>query len=81
MLPTRPTPVADSGDRNPGLPRLVPEARGCLGPYATPEQVADAVRAQGFPEVKIEEVRRAWGDGDPPPGVSRTAERRVQPGT
>jgi hypothetical protein len=66
MPPTRSKPDAEPRDRNPNLTRLVPEARGCLGPYATPEQVADAVRAQGFPEVKIEEVRRNWDEGRPP---------------
>ena len=66
MPPARPTREAGSGDQVPSLPRLVLEARVRLGPDATPEQVADDVRAQGFPEVTVEDVRQLWDEGHLP---------------
>jgi hypothetical protein len=49
-----------------GLPRLTLEARARLGPNATPEQVTDDVRAQGYPDVTVEQVRLLWDEGHLP---------------
>ncbi|MDY3562261.1 hypothetical protein R5W23_003723 [Gemmata sp. JC673] len=48
---------------NPGLPSLVLEMRVRLGPQATPEQVAAAVRAAGYPNTSDEDVRQLWDEG------------------
>lgn len=55
-------------EQGPGLPRLVLEARVRLGAGATPEEVTDDVRAQGFPEVTVEGVRQLWDEGHLPVG-------------
>lgn len=60
-------PGTHPGGRDPGLPRLVLEIRTHLGPGATPEQVADEVRARGFPAVPTEDVRQVWDEGHLPP--------------
>ena len=62
----RSTPESQQGGQ--GLPRLVLEARVRLGSDASPEQVANDVRAQGFPGVKLEEVRQLWDEGHLPVG-------------
>jgi len=55
------------GEQDAGLPRLVLESRARLGPEATPERVAEDVRAQ-IPEVTVEEVRQTWDEGHLPVG-------------
>jgi hypothetical protein len=67
--PTRfSTAETHPGEQEPGLPRLVLEARVQLGPDATPEEVADDIRAKGYPEVTVEEVRQLWDEGHLPVG-------------
>ncbi len=55
------------GQQAAGLPRLVLEARARLGPDATPERVAEEVRAY-VPRVTDEEVRQLWDEGHLPIG-------------
>jgi hypothetical protein len=59
-------PTTEPGDQDPGLPRLVLEARTRLGPDATPEAVADDLRARGVPDVGVSEVRQLWDEGHLP---------------
>jgi hypothetical protein len=64
---TNPTAITpEVGDQFHGLPRLVLEARARLGPDATPEAVADDLRARGVPDVGVDEVRQLWDEGHLP---------------
>ncbi|MBX9582999.1 MAG: hypothetical protein K2X87_22060 [Gemmataceae bacterium] len=45
-----------------GLPRLVLEARTRIGPDATPEQVAEELKAGGV-DTDVESVRAVWDEG------------------
>lgn len=70
MNATDPTPpTLEAADQNPGLPRLVLEARARLGPDATPEGVADDLRARGVPGVSVDAVRQLWDEGHLPRGT------------
>lgn len=45
-----------------GLPRLVVETHARLGPLATPQQVADDLKAHGI-DTCVEDVRACWPEG------------------
>jgi hypothetical protein len=45
-----------------GLPRMVIEARTRLGPEATPERVAEELRAGGV-ETDADAIRQVWDEG------------------
>ena len=60
------TPPTEPDKQTPGLPRLVLEIRTRLGAKATPEQVAAEVRANGVPDVTVEDVRQLWDEGHLP---------------
>ena len=45
-----------------GLPRMVLEARTRMGPDATPEQVAEELKAGGL-DTDLESVRAVWDEG------------------
>jgi hypothetical protein len=53
-------------DGGEGLIRQVLEARTRLGPEATPDEVAEDVRAHGLDTVTVEEVRDVWDEGHLP---------------
>ena len=57
----------------PGLPQMVLLARMRLGPGATPEQVADEVRASGCGGATVEDVRHLWDEGHFPTESSAPA--------
>ncbi|MBX9626162.1 MAG: hypothetical protein K2X82_20355 [Gemmataceae bacterium] len=60
---TNPDPAAQpSGAMVMGLPRMVLESRTRMGPDATPEAVADELRAGGV-ETTAEAVRQVWDEG------------------
>ncbi len=65
---TVPVMHACAANHGPGLPRVVLEVRMRLGPEATPEDVAEEVRAAGIPGVTDEEVRQLWDEGHLPVG-------------
>ena len=59
-------PSRGADNQDAGLPRRVLEARVRLGPDATPEAVADDLRAHGLPDVTVDEVRQLWDEGHLP---------------
>ena len=65
-LTEQPVPTPERDDMTPGLPRRFLETRARLGPSATPEEVADELRAHGMPGVTADEVRDLWDEGHLP---------------
>jgi hypothetical protein len=61
-ITTEPTRDELSDHTVPGLPRLVCETHARLGPQATPQQVCDAIKAQGV-ETTVEDVKACWPEG------------------
>ena len=51
-----------SRDQVIGLPRMVCGAHVRLGPQATPEQVADELKARGI-DTCLDDVKRCWPEG------------------